>query len=230
MVPILSVLVAILFGGMAVWFLRYRFDRKEPSTWFFLWLVAASAIYTFNAASYWVTSPTISQSFWIASSVSLSVTVFLIFGFARSFSVEADYTLLFWSVPLMFNVSMVIVNADSLFRRSGKAWIPQGYNAYVGVYIAIDTFYAVLAIYYAVMLYRALKSHDQKKDSGNARYVLEGLVLVFISAAIGGWLKTSVNAQIPVFEIGTVIGALLIMRGVAGPKVGFGTRKAQGEA
>jgi hypothetical protein len=228
-IPILRVLIAVLFGGMAAWFLRYRYDRKEPSVWFFMWLVASALNYALSAAAYWVADTTISQSLWAASFVVLSMSLFLIFGFARSFTVDASHILFYWSVPLMFNVSLIMMYPEALFARSGDLWALKEFNGAVGISIAINAFYAMLALFYIAMLYRTLRSHDQKKELHNSRYVLAGLLLLFITAAAGGWLKASVNTEMPVLEIGNLIGALVIMRGVIGPLRGFGVRKTQGE-
>jgi hypothetical protein len=118
---------------------------------------------------------------------------------------------------------------EALFARSGDFWALKEFNGAVGICIAINAFYAMLALFYIAMLYRTLRSHDQKKELHNSRYVLAGLLLLFITAAAGGWLKASVNTEMPVLEIGNLIGALVIMRGVIGPLRGFGVRKTQGE-
>ncbi len=229
MIPILRVLIAVLFGGMAAWFLIYRYDRKEPSVWFFVWLVAIALSYASRAAAYWVGDMTISQSLWVASSLALSVGIALIFGFARSFNVDASHVLFYWSVPLMFNIALILMEPESLFYRNGDLWVLKEYNAATAIFFAINAFYSLLAIYYAAMLYRTLKSHDQKKELGNFRFVLAGLLLVFASVAAGGWVKASIDPGIPLEEIGNLIGALLIMRGVTGPITGFTSRRVQGE-
>ena len=222
--------MALLFGGMAAWFLRYRYDRKEPSIWFFIWLVAASATNAFGALSWWVDDFSISGDLWIASAVCLSASIFLIFGFARSFSVEAKYTLLFWSVPFMLNAAVIIVGSHAIYERSGSSWIPQGYGGTALVHVALDSFYALLILYYVIVLYLELRTHAQRQELINFRYILGGLAIMFLSVSIGGWLRATVNPEIPVPEIGTIVGALLIMRGVVGPVAGFAARKAQGEA
>ena len=229
MIPVLRILVAVLFGGIAAWFRRYRYDRKEPSIWFFVWLVASAVSYALGAVAYLVADMTISQDFWIASSAVLAASLFLIFGFARSFSVDAGYMLLFWSLPLMFNMALVIVNPEALFFRNGDLWVLKELNTTVAIYIAINGFYAFLALCYAVMLYRTLRSHEQERELHNFRYVLGGLLVLFSFAAIGGWLKASVNPQIPVLEIGSLIGAVIIVRGVTGPIEGLWLKRTQGE-
>ncbi len=229
MIPVLSILIAVLFGGIAAWFLRYRYDRSEPSIWFFSWLVTTAFSYVLGTVAYWVGDTTLSRNFWIASFAVFTASLFLIFGFARSFSVDASYMLLFWALPLMVGMALVIVNPEALFSRSGDLWILKEYSAPVVIFVAINALYALLALYYAGMLYRTLRSHDQKRELHNFRYILAGLLVFFISAAVGGWLKSSVNSEMPVLEIGNLIGALLIMRGVTGPIEGLWLRKAQGE-
>ena len=229
MIPVLRILIAVLFGGIAAWFIRYRYDGSETSVWFLAWLVATAVSYALRVVAYWVGDMTISRNFCIASFTVLAASLFLIFGFARSFSVDADYTLLFWSLPLMFVMALVIMNPEALFYRDGGFWVLKEFNATVTIFVAIYGLYALLGLYYAGMLYRTLRSHDQKRELHNFRYILGGLLVVFISAAVGGWLKASVSSGMPVLEIGNLIGALLIMRGVTGPIEGLWLRRAQGE-
>ena len=229
MIPVLRVLIAILFGGLAAWFLRYRYDRKEPSIWFFAWLVVSALNYALSAAAYWVADMTISQSLWLASSVILSLSLFLIFAFARSFIVDASHVLFYWTIPLMFNVALIIMEPEALFARTGDLWAIKEFNAAAASYIAIDMFYGLLAIYYVFALYGTLRSHDQVRESHNWGYILAGLLTVFASAAVGSWLKASLDPGIPVVEIGNLLGALLVMRGVTGPIFDFATRRAEGE-
>ncbi|MBN2028508.1 MAG: hypothetical protein JW854_17285 [Actinobacteria bacterium] len=229
MIPVYRVLIAVLFGGMAAWFLRYRYDRKEPSVWFFVWLVASALNYALSAAAYWVKDMTISQSLCAASFTVLSISLFLIFGFARSFTVDASHLLFYWSVPLMFSMALTIMYPEALFVRSGDIWVLKKLNAATGVYIAIGALYAMLAVYYIGVLYRTLRSHGQKKEMKNTLYILAGLLLLFITAAVGGWLKASTDPGIPVVEIGNLIGALMIVWGVTGPMTAFTARKAEGE-
>lgn len=229
MIPVLRVLIALLFGGMAVWFLRYRYDRKEPSVWFFVWLVASALNYALSAAAYWVSDLTISQSLWAASFIILSISLFLIYGFARSFKVDASHVLFYWTIPLMFNIAVIIMEPETIFARTGHLWAIKELNAAVIVYIIIDAFYGLLALYYVVALYGTLRSHDQVRELQNWRYILAGLLVVFASAAVGGLLKASVDPGMPVVEIGNLLGALLIMRGVTGPILDFDARRAEGE-
>jgi len=228
-IPVLRVLIAILFGGLAAWFLRYRYDRKEPSVWFFAWLVASALNYAFSAAAYWVADMTISQSLWAASFVILSLSLFFIFAFARSFIMDASHALFYWSIPLMFNLALIIMEPEALFARTGDLWAIKDFNAAAIIYIIIDMFYGLLAVYYIFALYGTLRSHDQARELRNWSYILAGLLMVFASAAVGGWLKASVGPGIPVVEIGNLLGALLIMRGVTGPIFDLGMRRAEGE-
>jgi hypothetical protein len=226
---VFRVLISVIFGGMAFWFLRNRYDRKEPTIWFLVWLMTAAANYALSAVAFWVDDRAISQSFWVASFVALSASLFLVFAFARSFSVDASHALFFWSVPLMFNAALIIMNPEAIFVRSGDSWVLREINAAVVICIAIITFYALSALYYAFMLHHTLRSHRQKAELHNFRYILGGLLIVFSSAAVGGWLKASVNPWIPVLEIGNLLGALMIMRVVTGPIAGIRMREARGE-
>jgi hypothetical protein len=229
LIPVLRALMAVLFGGTAVWFMRYRYDRKEQSVWFFMWLTASAASFAFSAMSWWVRDMTISEDLWIASFVCLTFSVFLIFGFARSFSVEARFTLLFWALPLMLDIAIVVVGSQAIFRRDGNSWIPKGYTSVFYLQIALNSFYALLAVYYIVVLYIALKPHAQKQEFDNVRFIMAGLLITLFSISVGGWLRTSISPDVALTELGTIIGTLLILRGIVGPNLGFRKKKTQGQ-
>lgn len=223
--------MAALFAGAALWFMRYRFDRKEPSAWFFGWLVTAAAGNAFSAASWWVGDYTVSKWLYVATNVCLMGAVFLFFAFMRSFSIEAGYMLLFWSVPLMFGAALVIYDLEALFVREGRGWVPKGFSAPYAVHALLLAFYVLWALYYAVMTYAALRRHAQKQELHGFRFILGGLVVTFISVAAGSWLRMSVNADLPAVELGDLVGALLIFRGVAGPRLGsVRAKRIKGEA
>ena len=230
MSPILRVVIAVLFGGMAAWFLRYRFDRGEPAHWFFTWLVTAAAAGAFSAVSWWVGDETISRSFWIVHAMSLSLGVFLIFGFTRSFGSKVDYTLLLWSLPLMFDLAVIIVDSQFLYRRSGDTWVPRADNAFFYVHLALNIFYIIMSLYYCFMVYAALRSQEQKEEAVRFRYIFAGLLVIFVSVSVADQLRGTMNPAIPIAEIGSLLGAALLLIGVVEPKAGFLGRKKQGVA
>ncbi len=149
MSPILRLFVAALFCAMAAWFKRYRFDRGEPARWFFVMLVVFAVSMALSAISWWIKDDTISKSFWIAYWVALSCSAFLVFGFARSFGSKADFMLLFWAIPLMFDIALIIVGNNYLMERSGSTWVPRTENIAYYVHWAINGAYAVLSLYVA---------------------------------------------------------------------------------
>lgn len=230
MSPIFRMLLAVLLGGMAVWFIRSRPHRGEPAQWFFALLVAAALSGVLSAVSWWIPDETISRSFWIAYWISLSLTVFLVFCFTRSFGSKADFTLLFWSIPIMLDLAIIIIDNAFLFERSGNTWAATADNAFVYLHIAIIVFYAGMSIYYCFMVYRALKSHDQKEESARFRYILAGLLVIFVSQLIAGPFRSLFKPGNPINEIGTLIGTLLLLLGIVEPKLAFLERKRQGVA
>lgn len=228
MIPVLRVIMALLFGSAAAWFVRYRYDRKEASAWFVMWLIATAASDAFFAVSYWVADESISMTFWVASFVSLSLGIFFIFAFARSFSLEATYALFFWSLPLMFGVSLSIVGSEALFLRSGRAWIPKGWSAAFVIQVAVIAFYVLLALYYAVVLYLDLRAHSGKQELSRFGFIFLGVALIFLSISVGGWLKMDIDPEIPFLEVGTLVGAILVLRGIVRPRMGFVRTRSRG--
>lgn len=230
MSPILRLLLAVLFGGMAIWFRRFRFNRGEPACWFFAFLVAVAVSSALSAASWWIRDDTISRSFWVAHWGTLSLSVFLTFGFARSFSNKADYTLLFWSLPLMFDLAIIVVDSHLLLRRSGNSWVPYTDNAFFFSHIAINLLYALMSLYYCFMVYATLRSHGQKEEAAHFGYVLAGLLVIFASQFVAGSLRAALNPGNPITEAGTLLGSALLLIGVVEPKIGFLEKNKQGVA
>jgi hypothetical protein len=228
--PYLRMFMAALFFAMALWFRRYRFDRGEPARWFFAMLVAFALSLALSAISWWIQDDTISKSFWIAYWVALSCSAFLVFGFARSFGSKADFKLLFWSIPLLFDIALIIVGNNYLVERNGSTWVPRIQNNVYYVHWAINGAYAVLSIYYCIMAYVALRTHDQKEEEIHFRYVLAGLLVIFVSQLAAGPIRAALNPGNPITEIGTLLGALLLLIGVVEPKMKFMEKRKQGVA
>jgi hypothetical protein len=228
--PVLRMILAVILCAMAAWFKRYRFDRGEPAHWFFALMIVFALSLGLSAISWWIRNDAISKSFWIAYWLALSGSSFLVFCFSRSFGPKADFKLLFFSIPLMFNLALVIVNETYLLERSGSTWVPQTGNAVYFVYWGINAVYAVLSVYYCVVAYVALRSHGQKEETANFRYVLYGLVVIIISQLAAGPLRAALNPGNPVSEIGTLAGMLLLLVGVMEPKLSLKGFKRQGVA
>lgn len=228
MVAALRAFLALFFGGAAAYFVRYRYRGREQSIWFLLWLLAATAHNAYGAVSYWVEDAAISETFWIASYVALTLGVFLIYAFTRSFSVEASHTLFFWSLPLLADLSILIVNHSYLFRRSNGNWVPAGYNALFIVHILLNVFYAVLALYYAAVLYTDLRKQSHRPELNRFLFIFAGIAVVFLSVSVGGGVRIAMNPGSPVSEIGMLIGGLIMLRGMAGRKTVPGKAEARG--
>jgi hypothetical protein len=228
--PFIRVFIAALFCAMAVWFKRYRFERGEPARWFFLMLIAFALSLALSAISWWIRDDTISKSFWIACWVALSCSAFLLFGFARSFGSKADFTLLFWSIPLLFDIALIIIGNNVLMERVGSTWVPRAERNVYYLHWAINGAYAVLSVYYCIMAYLALKSHDQREETAHFRYVLAGLLVIIISQLAAGPLRAALNPGNPISEIGTLLGTVLLLIGVVEPKMEFIEKRRQGVA
>ena len=190
-------------------------------------LIAAAVSVLLSALSWWIGDETISRSFWIAHLMALSLSIFLVFGFTRSFNSKTDFTLLFWSLPFMLDMAIIIVDSQYLFERSGNSWIPRGDNAFVYLHIGIAVFYAAISLYYGFMVYNALKLHDQREKSIRFRYILAGLLVIFAAQVVAAPIRAVLTTTSPVAEGGTLIGALLLWLGTVEPKAVFLERKKQ---
>lgn len=225
--PFFRLLLAALIGGMAAWFMRSRSDRGEPGWWFLALLLTASLSALLSAISWWIGDETISRSFWMAHWITLSLSICLVFCFTRSFNSKPDLTLLFWSLPFMLDLALIIIDGQYLFERSGNTWMPQGDNAFVYLHIGISAFYAAISLYNCVMVYNALKLHDEKEKSMRFRYILAGLLVIFAAQVVVAPLRAVTTSASPVAEGGTFIGGLLLWRGIVEPKAVFSERKRQ---
>lgn len=229
MSPALRMLTAVVSCAMAAWFKRYRFNRGEPALWFFAMLTTFALSMALSAVSWWVGDEAISKSFWIAYWIALSGSAFLVFCFARSFGPKADIGLLFWSIPLMFDVALIVVAERHIFERSGGTWVPVlASSAYI-VHWSINAAYAVLSVYFCFIAYLALKSHGQREELVHFRFVLYGLVIIFISQLAAGLLRASLSPWNPIAELGTLAGAVLLLVGVVEPRRKIKKRLRQGE-
>jgi hypothetical protein len=209
--------MAALFLGMAAWFRRHRYDGGEPAYWFFAMLIAFSASLAFSAVSWWTGGDTVSRSFWMACWVALSCSAFLVFAFTRSFSSKLDFKLFFWAVPLMFAIALVLAGSDQLLERSGRAWVPRTEQGAYYIYWAISGAYAVLSVYYSVMVYTTLRSHGQREEAGQFRFVLAGILIIIAFQIAAGPLRAALNPGNPISELGTLLGALILMIGIVEP-------------
>ncbi len=227
MSPILRLLLAILMGGMAVWFMRSSSERGEAGYWFLALLLVASTSALLSAVSWWVKGDTVSRSFWMAHTITLSLSIFLVFCFTRSFNSKPNFTLLFWSLPFMLDLAIIIVDAGHLVQRSGRAWVPKGGNAFLYLHMGIAVFYAVISLYYCFMVYNALKLSDERRKSVRFGYILAGLLIIFASQLMAASLHAILSPSSPVAEAGSLVGAFLLWLGIVEPRAIFLDRKGQ---
>ncbi|MDY6795274.1 MAG: hypothetical protein SWK76_08350 [Actinomycetota bacterium] len=209
--PILLPIVAAVLLGIALWFRYYVATGGESSRWFLYWLIAGSMSALCGAVSYWTVDPSISTSFFIAYRALLSITVFLLFLFARSFSLKTDYTILFCSLPLQFDIALLVVINSGLLKKQGNSYVMNFNNAFAVIHISIFAFYALLTIYYFVMVYLDLRKAGKTREMKQVMLFILALVLMIffmmMEAQIRSWLKV----DIPIGGIGIILGAFIIV-------------------
>jgi hypothetical protein len=215
---VVRLLLAVIMGGMAAWFTRSHTERGEPGYWFLALLLTASVCALLGAVALWVGDDTISQSFWIARCATLSLSIFLVFCFARSFNSTTNYTLLFWALPFLLDLSIIIVDIQHIYNRSGRDWMINTPNALSYIHLAIAVFYAAVSFYFWYMVYSALKAHEDRKKSVRISYMLAGLLIIFASQVAVAPLRAYLSSASPIVEAGSLLGAFLLWLGIAEPR------------
>jgi len=215
--PILLVVIAVILLGIAVWFRYYASRGGESAVLFQMWLLSGSLAAASAASSFWINDPSISHSFYMGYRMLLSTSIFILFVFAHSFSRKSDYTLFFWSVPLMFDIAQVIVNGDEMFRVMGNSYVPDFANPFSVIHVTIALFYTVMALYYLGMLYIDLGKAGKSRQKRQVLLFIVAfatmLILMLLESQIRSWL----DVNIPIGGIGIISGAMIIVLALRGP-------------
>ena len=215
--PILLVIIAAVLLGIAIWFRYYVAKGGESAILFQGWLVSGALAAASAAASFWIKDPTISRSFYIGYRTLLSITIFILFVFARSFSRKADYTLLFWSVPLMFDIAQVIVNGDEMFRVMGNSYVPDFANPFSVIHVTISVFYTLMALYYLVMLYTDLRKAGKSRQMRQVLLLTAAFAIMLFLMLLESLIRSWLEVNIPIGGAGLIVGAIIMVQALRGP-------------
>ena len=220
--PYLLIAAAAVFLGIAVWFRLSGKLRGEPAWWFFVWLVATAFTAAFTGISWWIGDRTISLSFQVVAGACLVTAAFVVFLFAHSFGHRADFTILLWSLPYQFALAGIIVNRDRMHVREGDMWVLNRNCPFVWVGYAILLLYAALAIAYILVLHRALRREGRRREARHLKTVLAAFVILVVASVAGDALVAGswVAENIPVLEVGALLGAVVLLFAFLGPRTG----------
>jgi hypothetical protein len=147
------------------------------------------------------------------------VLAFLLFLFTRSFSVAADYTILFWSVPLMLGTAIILVNWQQIFELSGGHWILDLENSASMVLIVVSWFYGILALAYTFILYMTLRREGRQKEKSRTLMMIAAIIVLFVAEALRGTVSGVVGYAINIAYLGYLAGVLLLVWAFRGPFV-----------
>jgi hypothetical protein len=215
--PILLVIIAAVVLGIAIWFRYYVSSGGESANLFQAWLISGALAAACAAASFWIKDPTISRSFYMGYRILLSISIFIQFAFARSFSRKADYTLFFWSVPLMFEIAQVIVNGDEMYRVMGNSYVPDFANPFSVIQITIAVFYTLMALYYLVMLYIDLGKAGKSRQMRQVLLFIAAFATMLFFMLLESQTRSWLDVNIPIGGIGIIVGAVIIVLALRGP-------------
>lgn len=216
--PILLLATAVVLAGIAVWFRIRSGIKGETGLWFLLWLLAAALSAISSAVSWWVEDRTVSLSFSQATSVLVLSSSFFVFLFARSFSRNVDYRAYFWSLPLQLSAAAVLANGEDMLCRRSKAWIPDNSSPATWIVAAALLLYSLLAIYHIAALLRELRREGHRRETQRMGIILAALLILFYANVLGGVLGAQGwwEARVPLVELASLVGALVLAWGVAG--------------
>jgi hypothetical protein len=215
--PILLIIVTAVLLGIAVWFRYYVSSGGESASLFQAWLITGALAAVCAAVSFWIKDPSISRSFYMGYRILLSITVFILFVFARSFSHKADYTLFFWSVPLMFDIAQVIVNGEEMYKVMGNSYVPDFANPFSIISMTVIFFYTLMALYYLVMLYIDLGKVGKSRQMRQVLLFIAAFAMMLFFMLLESQIRSWLDINIPIGGIGIIVGAVIIVLALRGP-------------
>jgi hypothetical protein len=210
---------ALVLLGVVAWLWEAGERRGEPARLLLAWLVLGAVAAIIAAAGLWIEDASISLSFTAAARMFVMILAFLLFLFARSFSIAADYTILFWSVPLQLGMALIIVNWQHIFEQSGGQWIMDIGNPASIVIAAVNWFYGILALAYAIILYLTLRREGREMEKTRTLIMIAAIVVLFVATAIRGTLSGAVGYALDISYLGHLAGVLLLVWAFRGPFV-----------
>jgi hypothetical protein len=208
---------ALVLMGVIAWLWEAGETRGEPARLLLVWLVLSAVTAIITAAGIWIEDMSVSLSFTAAARMYLMVLAFLLFLFARSFSVAADYTLLFWSVPLQLGMALIIMNWQHMFEESGGHWILEIGNPASVAVAAVSWLYGILALAYAIILYLTLRREGREKEKGRTLMMIAAIAVLMAASAIRGTISGAVGYAINISYLGHLVGVMMLVWAFRGP-------------
>ncbi|MEW6552811.1 MAG: hypothetical protein AB1384_00800 [Actinomycetota bacterium] len=225
MSPYLALATSLVLLGIAIWIWEAGHDYDEPARLLLVWLVFSAATAMFAAAGMWIGDATVSLSFTAVARILFLVVTFLLFLFARSFSARADYTVLFWSVPLQFGMAVIMVNWQSMFESNADIWVMRTWNPAAMCVMAVGWFYGILSLVYAVILYLTLRREGRDKEKSRTLMMIAAMAVLFVAGAARNVPSAATSYATSAVYLGYLLGLLMLLWALRGPIVFKSTRR-----
>jgi hypothetical protein len=222
--PYILLATALVLLGVAIWLWEAGFTVDEPARILLVWLVFSAVTSLIAAVGMWIGDKTVSLSFMTVARILFIVIAFFLFLFARSFSVRADYTVLFWSVPLQFGMAVLMVNWQHVFERSADSWIMRIESPAAICVIGVGWFYGILALAYTVILYLTLRREGREKEKNRTLLMIAAMTVLFASSVVRSVVSGVAGYAISAAYLGYLAGLLMLLWAIRGPLV-FRTTK-----
>ncbi len=217
--PYILLATALVLLGVFAWIWRSSEGRGEPMRLLLVWLCLSAVTATIAAAGILIGDTSVSRSFVAAAHVYFAVLAFLLFLFTRSFSVAADYRILFWSVPLQLGIAVIVMNWQYVFKASGSDWVLDMSKPAAIAVVAVNWVYGLLALAYAFALYLTLRREARQKEKERTLLILAAIVILSVATAIRVVSGEATGYVISISYLGHLTGVLLMVWAFRGPAV-----------
>jgi len=206
----LYLLNASILAALA-WLLQGRGQAgRGPSGWFQVWLWLGVATNILLFASRAIPDETISLSFWLAGYSSVTLLLLFLLMFVRSFAGGSGFRDIFFTLPALFSISLVLLGGGSFSLREEGVWrfdlscraslLPR----------TVMVLYALAALAWLVVLYVNVREGGSETAERGVRILLWALVIMFLTNAASPFIREYLSPQLPVGEAGFTLGSLLI--------------------
>ncbi len=216
----LYLLNASILAALA-WLLRDRSQVREgPAAWFMAWLCMGVITNILLLVSRAVPDDDISRSFWLAGYSSVNVLLLLLLLFVRSFTGGGRFRDVFWSLPALFSISVIILGGSSFSLRDQGVWRFELACRASLLPRSVMIFYALAAMALLAALYANMREGGTEAAERGVKYLLWALVIMFVTNAASPFVRQYVSPQLPIGEVGFTVGALLIALDLSWMKAG----------
>jgi hypothetical protein len=200
-----AILIAVI-----VFLVKREESWSDPLRWFMVWLGLNAVTNVLMFLSRAVPDSTVSQSFWLAAYCMATVLVVAGLFFVRSFEGGNDFQAIFWTVPACFSVSYILVAGGSVSIYEDGVWRFDLTERTVMVPLMVLFFYAVCSLVYLVKLYLDIRREGNVVARRGVAFILWAFAVIFVTNMASPFVRHYVSPLIPVGEIGSTLGALII--------------------